>query len=160
MINDIWDKEALLFLKLSNQYEVRMLMVGGGAVNFHGYQRHSADVDFWIDTSEENLARLVLVLKEMGYKIVDFPESVKKQEQNISLKFSPLSIFIELITCFSINKNFDEAFNESEFMTINDEEIYKWRVLNYEDLIISKIKSGRPKDLLDIQELQKIKNQK
>ncbi|MFN5443733.1 MAG: DUF6036 family nucleotidyltransferase [Crocinitomicaceae bacterium] len=160
MINDIWDKEALLFLKLSNQYEVRMLMVGGGAVNFHGYQRHSADVDFWIDTSEENLARLVLVLKEMGYKIDDFPESVKKQEQNISLKFSPLSIFIELITCFSINKNFDEAFNESEFMTINDEDIYKWRVLNYEDLIISKIKSGRPKDLLDIQELQKIKNQK
>lgn len=160
MINDIWDKEALLFLKLSNQYEVRMLMVGGGAVNFHGYQRHSADVDFWIDTSEENLVRLVLVLKEMGYKIDDFPESVKKQEQNISLKFSPLSIFIELITCFSINKNFDEAFNESEFMTINDEDIYKWRVLNYEDLIISKIKSGRPKDLLDIQELQKIKNQK
>ena len=160
MINDIWDKEALLFLKLSNQYEVRMLMVGGGAVNFHGYQRHSADVDFWIDTSEENLARLVLVLKEMGYKIDDFPESVKQQQQNISLKFSPLSIFIELITCFSINKNFDEAFNESEFMTINDEEIYKWRVLNYEDLIISKIKSGRPKDLLDIQELQKIKNQK
>ena len=160
MINDIWDKEALLFLKLSNQYEVRMLMVGGGAVNFHGYQRHSADVDFWIDTSEENLARLVLVLKEMGYKIDDFPESVKQQQQNISLKFSPLSIFIELITCFSINKNFDEAFNESEFMTINDEDIYKWRVLNYEDLIISKIKSGRPKDLLDIQELQKIKNQK
>lgn len=160
MINEIWDKEALLFLKLSNQYKVRMLMVGGGAVNFHGYQRHSADVDFWIDTSEENLVRLVLVLKEMGYKIDDFPESVKKQEQNISLKFSPLSIFIELITCFSINKNFDEAFNESEFMTINDEDIYKWRVLNYEDLIISKIKSGRPKDLLDIQELQKIKNQK
>jgi hypothetical protein len=160
MINDIWDKEALLFLKLSNQYEVRMLMVGGGAVNFHGYQRHSADVDFWIDTSEENLARLVLVLKEMGYKIDDFPESVKQQKQNISLKFSPLSILIELITCFSINKNFDEAYNESEFMTIDNEDIYKWRVLNYEDLILSKIKSGRPKDLLDIQELQKIKNQK
>ena len=27
------------------------LMVGGGAVNFHGYQRHSADVDFWIETT-------------------------------------------------------------------------------------------------------------
>jgi len=160
MINDIWDKEALLFLKLSNQYKVRMLMVGGGAVNFHGYQRHSADVDFWVDTTDENLSKLVLVLKEMGYNIDDFPESVKKQEQNISLKFSPLSILIELITCFSINKNFDEAYNESEFMTIDNEDIYKWRVLNYEDLILSKIKSGRPKDLLDIQELQKIKNQK
>jgi hypothetical protein len=32
-----------------------MILVGGGAVNFHGFQRHSADIDFWIDVSEENL---------------------------------------------------------------------------------------------------------
>lgn len=27
-----------------------MMMVGGGTVNFYGYQRHSAAVDFWIIT--------------------------------------------------------------------------------------------------------------
>jgi len=25
-----------------------------GAVNFHGAQRRSADIDFWIETTEEN----------------------------------------------------------------------------------------------------------
>ena len=158
MINENWDKEALLFLKLSNEFGVRMLMVGGGAVNFHGYQRHSADVDFWIEMTDDNLSRLLLVLKEMGYEIDVFPEAVKKQEQNISLKFSPVSMFIELITRFSIDKNFEDAYAESEVMTIENEDIYRWRVLNYDDLILSKIKSGRPKDYLDIQELQKIKN--
>jgi hypothetical protein len=158
MINENWDKEALLFFKLSNEFGVRMLMVGGGAVNFHGYQRHSADVDFWIEMTKDNLSRLLMVLKEMGYAIETFPDSVINQEQNISLKFSPVSLFIELITKFSIDKNFQDAYAESEIMTIENGEVYKWRVLNYDDLIMSKIKSGRPKDLLDIQELEKNKN--
>jgi hypothetical protein len=32
----------------------------------------------------------------------------------------------------------------------------KWNVLSVDDLITSKIKSGRTKDLLDIEELKKI----
>ncbi len=36
-----------------------MLMVVGGAVNFHSYQRHSADVDFWIETTPKNLSKEV-----------------------------------------------------------------------------------------------------
>ncbi len=43
-----------------------MLLVGGGAVNFYGFQRHSADVDFWIDTKKDNLNRLLEVFNEMG----------------------------------------------------------------------------------------------
>lgn len=43
-----------LFLNLANKHDVSMILVGGGAVNFHGYQRHSADVGFWIDTSTKN----------------------------------------------------------------------------------------------------------
>lgn len=50
----IWKENIDSFIEYSNKYNVRMLMIGGGAVNFHGYQRHSADVDFWIETSEEN----------------------------------------------------------------------------------------------------------
>lgn len=44
-----------------------MLLVGGGAVNFHGYQRHSADVDFWIETEDENLNNLIKTFQEMGF---------------------------------------------------------------------------------------------
>jgi site-specific DNA-adenine methylase len=156
---DDWDSNILTFLELCNKHDVRMLMVGGGAVNFHGYQRHSADVDFWLETTNENLLKLIRVLNEMGYEVNDFPESVKNQEQNISMKFSPTSIAIELITRFSVNRSFDQAYNEAEIAQVEGYPLLKWNVLNFDDLITSKIKSSRPKDLLDIQELKRLKKE-
>src|SRR5690606_32517302 len=141
---------------LANKYQVRMLMVGGGAVNFHGYQRHSADVDFWIEVTEENLKNLVSVFREMNYEIDDFPDEVKNKEQNISIKFSPIDMDLELITNFSVNKPFEEAYNESVEAVVKGYTVLKYRVLSLEDLITSKVKAGRPKDLLDIQQLKEI----
>lgn len=153
-----WGEKIDEFLKLCCKQNVRMLMVGGGAVNFHGYQRHSADVDFWLDVSNENLSKLVKVLNQMGFEITDFPEEIYKKEQNISLKFTPISLYIELITNFKINKTFDEAYNDAESAEVAGFNLLRWRVLSFDDLIDSKIRASRPKDLLDIQELKRIKN--
>jgi len=133
-----------------------MLMVGGGAVNFHGYQRHSADVDFWIKTDADNLYKLVLVFQEMGFEIDHFPEEVASGNQNISVKFSPEDLNLELITQFQIGKSFEEAFAESVVVQIKGKNLYKWHVLNLADLLESKRRSARPKDLLDIQQLKEI----
>jgi hypothetical protein len=151
-----WEENINQFIIIANKHKVRMLMVGGGAVNFHGYQRHSADVDFWIEATELNFKKLVAVFNEMGYEIEDFPENVKKQEQNISVKFSPIDLDLELITRFSINKSFSEAFDSSEEVLVNNNLFLKWNVLSLQDLIASKIKANRPKDLLDIQQLKEI----
>ncbi len=155
-MSKLWDQSIDEFIALANKHKVRMLMVGGGAVNFHGYQRHSADVDFWIETTEENFKKLVLVFNEMGYEIEDFPENVKQQQQNISIKFSPVDLDLELITKFSVNKTFEEAYNNSEETTVNGKTFLKWNVLSLEDLITSKIKANRTKDLLDVQQLREI----
>lgn len=156
-----WEAKVDNFIRLSALHRVRMIMVGGGAVNFHGYQRHSADVDFWLDTKEENLKKLLSVFQEMGCEIDDFPQDVKEQNQNISVKFSPEDLDIELITRFSINKSFDEALKDSLVVKIEGQteelEVLTWNVLSLDDLIVSKIKSGRPKDLLDIQQLKETK---
>lgn len=154
-----FDDKVQQFIELANKHEVKMLMVGGGAVNFHGYQRHSADVDFWIDMSEENLDRLKSTLNEMGYAFDSFPDKVKQAEQNISIKISPVQE-IELITRFNPGKTFDQAFLDAETTMINALEIAKYRVLAYEDLVNSKVKSGRPKDLLDIQQLKLLREGK
>jgi hypothetical protein len=151
-----WEENINSFVTLANTHQVRMLMVGGGAVNFHGYQRHSADVDFWIETTDENFKKLVTVFKEMGFEIEDFPIAVKQQQQNISIKFSPLDLDLELITNFSVNKSFSEAYNNSEVSVVNDNKFLRWNVISLEDLITSKIKANRPKDLLDIQQLREI----
>ncbi|MES2543616.1 MAG: nucleotidyl transferase AbiEii/AbiGii toxin family protein [Bacteroidota bacterium] len=151
-----WEENINSFVILANKFKVRMLMVGGAAVNFHGYQRHSADVDFWIEPTEENFQKLISVFNEMGYEINEFPAAVKKQQQNISIKFSPVDLDLELITNFSVNKSFDEAYRDSEVVIVNDNEFLKWNVLSLEDLITSKVKANRPKDLLDIQQLREI----
>ena len=41
-----WGDNIEKFIELANKYNVRMILVGGSTVNFHDYQRHSADVDF------------------------------------------------------------------------------------------------------------------
>ncbi|MFP9099372.1 hypothetical protein ACLI09_09980 [Flavobacterium sp. RHBU_24] len=71
-----WDEEIEQFVLYANQEQVRMLMVGGGAVNFHGYQRHSADVDFWIEPTLENFAKLVSVFNRIGFDIADCSKSI------------------------------------------------------------------------------------
>lgn len=153
-----WEENINQFITLANKHKVRMVMVGGAAVNFHGYQRHSADVDFWIETTDKNLKNLIHVFNEMGYEIDDFPEKVKLQEQNISIKFSPVDLDLELITNFSANKSFEEAYRDSEEVIVNENPFLRWNVLSLEDLITSKIKANRPKDLLDVQQLLKLNN--
>lgn len=133
-------------------------MVGGGAVNFHGYQRHSADVDFWIETTDDNFRKLVAVFKELGYDIDDFPPAVINQEQNISVKFSPEDLDLELITNFSVNKPFEQAYTDSVVVEASGATFLRWNVLSLEDLITSKVKANRPKDLLDIMQLKQINN--
>lgn len=156
MINQ-WKSNIDEFLQLADEYDVRMLMVGGGAVNFHGYQRHSADVDFWIESSQTNFMKLVKVFQQMGYDIEEFPAEVHEQKQNISVKFSPHDLNLELITKFEIGKSFDKAYAESEEVVITkNKKILKWNVMNLSDLLESKRRAARPKDLLDIQELKLI----
>lgn len=140
------------FIKTAHKNQLRMILVGGGAVNFHGYQRHSADIDFWVDITETNIEKLLSTLQEMEYQIPDLPSAVKKGNQNISVKVSPV-LELELITNFNPGKSFNEAFTES-IQVEKDGLIYN--VLNFNDLVMSKITTDRLKDKLDIEELQRI----
>lgn len=153
-MSQIWKETITLFIELANKYEVKMILIGGGAVNFHGYQRHSADVDFWIKSDDDNLKKLSMTFQEMGFEIDEFPKEVRDQKKNISVKFSPDDLDLELITRFEIGKTFEEAYKDSELVTIGDETLRNWRVLSFKDLLESKRRSARPKDLLDIDQLK------
>lgn len=144
------------FIEKANDNGVRMLLVGGGAVNFHGYQRHSADIDFWIELTSENLNRLKLALNQLGYQFEKFPDQVLQGLQNISVKISPV-VDLELITRFNPGKSFEQAYNDSVAVSIDGLELKSYHVISFEDLINSKIKSGREQDLRDVYMLQEIK---
>lgn len=92
----------------------------------------------------------------MGYEISHFPEEIKAQRQNISVKFSPADLDLDLITKFEIGKSFSEAFNEAVTVEISGNQVLKWKVLSLNDLLESKRRAARPKDLLDIQQLKSL----
>ena len=151
-----WNNQVRSFIRAANMRGVRMIMVGGGAVNWHGYKRHSADVDFWLDMSQENLKNLSTALLDIGLDLRELPRPVIEGLQNISLKFSPADLDVELITRFSVNKTFEETYSNSVRVQPDDDPLVFWMVMSFDDLIISKEKAGRPKDLLDIVELKRI----
>lgn len=151
----IFEDEANQFIRLCLKKEVDFLLVGGAAVNFYGYKRHSADIDFWVKPNKENFNKIVKVLQDLGYSIDELPEKVTQGEQNISIKISP-NQEIEIITKFNPNKNFDACLSESSEMKVKDLSFKKMKVIGLNDLISSKAKSKRTKDMLDIIELKRI----
>ena len=49
-------------------------MVGGYAVAFHGHPRYTKDIDVWIATTPENVARLIQALNDFGFGSVGLRE--------------------------------------------------------------------------------------
>lgn len=94
----------------------------------------------------------------MGYDFDSFPKSVKDRMQIISVKFSPADLNLALTTKCNIGKTFDQAIAESEEVVFNKGKVLKWRVLSNPYLPESKRRAARPNDLLDIQQLEPIRN--
>ena len=103
-----FETEVNEFLAGAYAQELRVILVGGAAVNHHGYKRHSADVDLRVGPSEENFGKLLKVLQDTGYVIDEIPAQVKAAEQNVSIETSPQQE-IELITRFDPGCTFEEA---------------------------------------------------
>jgi len=153
-MSDFFDEKIAEFLRACQNRNVKLLMVGGAAVNFHGYRRHSADVDFWIETTKGNLNSLHEALRDIGFEKFSFPPAVVERKQNVSVKISPI-LDLELITRFEVGKSFDVAYSDSVVGSYQGEETFTYQVISLEDLIINKERSGSPKDRLDILELEK-----
>jgi len=55
------------FLRLLNSNHVEYLLIGGYAVNYHGYARTTGDMDIWIALNAENASRTASALRAFGY---------------------------------------------------------------------------------------------
>ena len=152
---DIFDADILMLWKCLQQNNVKYIMIGGFATNLHGYSRSTKDIDIWIEDSLDNRKKLRKALKEQGSG--DY-EPIERMD------------FIPGWTDFQLNMGFklDIMVNVKGLETIGFEECYQYsvvteiesitvRFLHYNHLIMCKKAAGRPKDLLDIEELEKIR---
>jgi len=62
-------------LKLLNSGEVKFLVLGGYAVNFHGYHRNTADIDLWIAVDPHNAEKVSHALQQFGFPAASVPSA-------------------------------------------------------------------------------------
>jgi hypothetical protein len=152
---DIFDEFILDFWKALQYYQVKYILVGGYAVNFHGYQRFTGDMDIWIEDTIEN--RRALRQSFIQCDIGDYPMIETMQ-------------FVPGCTDFHLNNNFridiligmkgleGYSFDECLAMaSIADIENIAIPFLHINQLIENKKIINRPKDQIDVSALEKIR---
>jgi hypothetical protein len=81
-MNTINNFEEILDSFIKNN--VDFMLVGGFAVNFHGYNRSTSDLDIWINPIEDNKSKIISSLIQLG-----FDGNAKNQINQLDLsKFS------------------------------------------------------------------------
>jgi Cu2+-containing amine oxidase len=140
--------------KYFSLYNVKYLTIGGFAVNIYGYGRNTGDIDIFIEDTVENRENLRVALKKAG--IGDF-ENIKTMQfipgwTDITLNFN---LRLDIMTSVKglENTTFEQLIEKAYITEISDIPVF---FLDYENLIKAKKAANRPKDILDIEELEKI----
>ena len=138
------------FIQFLNQYEVDYMIVGGYAMAFHGSPRYTGDLDIWIDISESNAEKMILVIKAFGFSSLGFKKEDFLKENLINqIGYPPLRI--DILTNID-GIDFKEAYTQKQVIEIED---LKANYIGLRDLIQNKKTSGREKDIIDVKTLQK-----
>ncbi len=155
---DLFDEDILNLWRCLETNEVRYIMIGGFATNLHGYSRATKDIDIWIEDSVVNRKKLRKALKEQGSG--DF-EPIERIELIAGWTNFQLNMGFDLDVMTSVKGLEAIGFNECfKYSVVAEIESVKVRFLNYNHLITTKKATGRLQDLLDIEELEKIRNSK
>jgi hypothetical protein len=152
---DMLDDELLRFWKALNENKVRYIMVGGFATRFHGFNRNTDDLDMWLEDTIENRKNLRTSFSELGYG--DFSSLEMMQFVPGWTNFY-IGGGIELDIMTSMKGLENISFSECLSMaSIADLEGVEVPFLHISHLIENKKIVNRPKDQVDVIELEKIR---
>lgn len=133
---------------------VEFLVVGAFAVSFHGHPRTTGDLDIWIKPSAANAPRVLTALQAFGAPAEALGVTESDFERaDIVVQFGVPPRRIDLLTGLN-GVAFEDAWPSREIVVLAGREV---PVLGFDDLLKNKQVTGRAKDLLDIEELQRIR---
>ena len=137
------------FLESLNQNEVRYLLIGGYAVGLHGYPRATNDIDVVVGRDLDNARRVVNALKDFFGSADITPETFTKDRTLVVMGLEPLAIDI---LNYLEGADFDQAYGRRRSIRVEDIDV---SVIGLEDLLANKRAVARPKDLDDVERLEK-----
>ena len=155
-------------LRQLHSKKVKYALVGGIAVNLHGYIRATADLDMLIEMTDSNIAKIVAILKKEGYKVkqpVD-PMSFADKETRLdwiknkhmkAFNFYKENEFKEVDIVIASSVPYDKVKKNIKRIKIGKITLL---VIGIDDLIKMKGRTGRDVDKIDVEMLKKIKKLK
>ena len=138
------------FLALLAKHRVRHLVVGGYAVAVHGYPRYTGDLDVFIALNPQTAEAVAAAFREFGFSDADvdarnflIPRSI------VEVGNEPLKL--QVMNAIS-GVAFDEAYDRRQTVRLDDLDV---PFIGYEDLVRNKSATGRGKDKVDVEELER-----
>lgn len=156
--------EVVEILKVLSKHKVNYIIAGGVAVGLHGFVRATKDIDLVVDFSKDNIKRFAAALKSLNFRpkvpinVLDLADHVKRkswvEEKNAVVMsfYNPDDLF------FQIDVFLTKDASDVDYVVKNVKNL-KIRVTSLEELIKMKKESGRPCDLIDLRQLEEIKEQ-
>jgi len=137
------------FLKLLNVHEVRYLLIGGYAVNYHGYVRATADMDIFVKPDKRNAERLVAALIEFGFDVEELSTGLFLNPDNV-IRMGVPPLRIEIMSSIT-GVDFEECYENRIVDQSDDVTIH---LISLDKLKKNKHAAGRLKDRNDLEHLQ------
>ena len=149
-----------------NEKGIEYLVVGGIAANLHGVPRATADLDLAVAIKEENLKKIVSVMRDLGFQprlpveIEDFASlenlEMWHREKNMQVFtfWNPKTPYSEIDIFIHNPIDFNELNRSREMIDAGDLSI---PIVSLDCLIELKTLSDREQDRSDIAALEKIR---
>ncbi|MCP4600258.1 MAG: hypothetical protein GY847_06955 [Proteobacteria bacterium] len=132
--------------------EARFLVVGAYAVAVHGWPRATGDLDIWVEASPKNATRVFSALIVFGAPLDDLTEH-DLTTPGIVFQLGRPPRRIDILTSVSGIETFESAWQNRIYARFGDRE---FPVMGSDDLIVNKRATGRDKDLVDANQLERI----
>ena len=140
------------FFALLTRHGVEFVVIGGVAYNFHAPPRATKDIDLWVRPTPENAEALIRAIREFGFPTgeLDADALLSDPGRVLILGRAPNRIDVLLRPK---GVHWEETRGGQIPTQYGDVEI---RILSLPDLIRSKRAAGRPQDLVDAANLERI----
>jgi hypothetical protein len=156
----VYDPERIL--RLLNDAGVAYVIIGGLANNLHGYDRATGDLDICYDRSRTNIRQLVLVLRAVDAAPRSWPPDLPfvLDEQTLrngdGFTFTTSSGDLDLLGTPAGSEGYGDLVQGAELMEIDPGFVVP--VVGLDDLIRLKRAAGRPKDMADLPDLERLRD--
>ena len=135
-------------LKLLGDNHVRYLVIGGYAVVQYAEPRYTKDLDLWISADEANARSVYKALREFGAPLAGLTEK-DFSEEGYYYQMGVPPMRVDVLMGIP-GMDFEEAWQRRVEV---DFEGLSITFISRQDLIKSKLASGRPQDLIDANHL-------